>query len=77
MKSFVMAALLCVMTSSAFAGGVVSGQISVSLTILPNQGCSNQVCAIDSQKLTENMKNSKSSDNFAVSKKDNVVTVTF
>ena len=51
----------------------ISGSISVSLTILPSQGCSNNVCAINENEVL----NKNPDKNYQVSKSDNVLTISF
>lgn len=51
----------------------LSENISVSLTILPSEGCSNKMCVIKSEKVLKKDINK----DFQVSQNKNVITVSF
>lgn len=68
---------LFMIVSTSVKAESVSGQIGVSLTIVPNHGCSQQYCAVDQQKLLAEIKNGKVKHDFKVTQKENLVTVEF
>lgn len=51
----------------------LSGNIGVSLTILPSEGCSNKMCVVKS----ENVLKKDINKDFQVSKDKNLITVSF
>lgn len=75
-------ACLMLLSNTVFAGGTVSGQFQVSLTILPSVNsntCSNEVCSFNSETLGKSLtkKESVVGNNYLATKKDNVITVSF
>lgn len=78
MKSVMIAVIsLFMIVSTSVKAESVSGQIGVSLTIVPNHGCSQKYCAVDQQKLMTEIKNGKVKQDFKVTQKENLVTVEF
>lgn len=78
MKNVMIAALsLFMVVSTSVKAESVSGQIGVSLTIVPNHGCSQQYCAVNQQKLMNEMKSGKVKHDFKVTQKQNLITVEF
>ncbi|EPP7234105.1 hypothetical protein ACTOJ1_001024 [Shigella flexneri] len=69
--------LMLVIFSFNATAETVSGQIQVSLTILPSEGCSQQYCAIKPDKIIKDLKNNSNKENYKISKSDSVVTVEF
>jgi len=55
----------------------VSGQIQVSLTILPSEGCSQQYCAIKPEKIIKDIKNNSNKENYKISQSNSLITVEF
>lgn len=72
----VLTLMLVIFSFNAIAE-TVSGQIQVSLTILPSEGCSQQYCAIKPDKILKDLKNNSNKENYKISKSDSVITVEF
>lgn len=69
--------LMLVIFSFNATAETVSGQIQVSLTILPSEGCSQQYCAIKPDKILKDLKNNSNKENYKISESNGVVTVEF
>lgn len=55
----------------------VSGQFQVTLTIVPTEGCSQQYCAINPEKILKDLKNNSNKENYKISENNGVVTIEF
>lgn len=55
----------------------VSGQFQVTLTIVPTEGCSQQYCAINPEKILKDLKNNSNKENYKISESNGVVTIEF
>lgn len=69
--------LMLVVFSFNATAETVSGQIQVSLTILPSEGCSQQYCAIKTEKIIKDLKNNSNKENYKISQNNGVITVEF
>lgn len=69
--------LMLVVFSFNATAETVSGQIQVSLTILPSEGCSQQYCAIKPEKIIKDLKNNSNKENYKISQNNGVITVEF
>lgn len=57
--------------------GEVRGVFQVTLTIVPEEGCSQQYCAIKTEKLVKDLKNKSNKENYKVTESNGLVTVEF
>lgn len=71
-----LAAFLVVLSFNALANST-SGQIQVSLTILPSEGCSQQYCTIKPEKIIKDLKNHSNKERYKISENNSVITVEF
>lgn len=69
--------LMLVIFSFNVTAETTSGQIQVSLTILPSGGCSQQYCAIKPEKIIKDLKNNSNKENYKISQNNGVITVEF
>lgn len=65
--------LSLLLVSGVVNAAAVSGSISVSLVILPSEGCNNKMCSINSEKIL----NKNNNQDYQVSKDSNLITVSF
>lgn len=78
MKRFMtLLTLMLVIFSFNVTAETTSGQIQVSLTILPSEGCSQQYCAIKPEKIIKDLKNNSNKENYKISQNNGVITVEF
>lgn len=68
--------MLAAFSFNAFAE-TSSGQIQVSLTILPSEGCSQKYCAIKPEKIIKDLKHNSNKENYKISQNNSVVTIEF
>ncbi len=69
-------ALLFILSFSVKAE-TVSGQIQVALTILPSEGCSQEYCAIKTEKIIKDLKNNSNKEDYKISQSNSLITVEF
>ncbi len=69
--------LMLVIFSFNVTAETTSGQIQVSLTILPSEGRSQQYCAIKPEKIIKDLKNNSNKEYYKISQNNGVITVEF
>lgn len=63
--------------SLSASAGMTQGAFQVSLTIIPSNGCNNNYCVINMDKVVKDIRNNSNKEMYKASKKDDVVTIEF
>lgn len=77
MKRLILSLVLVAAANCALAGGVVNGSIGLRLVILPTNGCSGELCVVDTHKAVEDMQHGKQAKDFNISQQGNLITFAF